>query len=71
MRKNERQQAKKRVREDTAEKRNSMGTSLVVQGLRLNAANAGGPGSMPYQEIGFHTPQLRVCMLQLRLGLAK
>ena len=48
-----------------------MGTSLVVQGLRLNAANAGGPGSMPYQEIGFHTPQLRVCMLQLRLGLAK
>ena len=48
-----------------------METSLVVQGLRLRAANAGGPGSMPYQETGFHMPQLRVCMLQLRLGLAR
>ena len=54
------------VGEDIAEKRKSMGTSLVVQSLRLHAANAGGPGSMPGQEIGSHMPQLRVCMLQLR-----
>ena len=33
------------------------GTSLVVQWLRLHAANAGGPGSVPAQETRFLMPQ--------------
>ena len=36
----------------------SDGTSLVVQWLRLHAPNAGGPGSIPGQEIRYHTWQL-------------
>ena len=31
------------------------GTSLVVQWLRLQAPNAGGPGSIPGQATKFHT----------------
>ena len=40
-------------------KSNSMGTSLVVQGLGLHASNAGGPGSIPGQGTRSHMPQLR------------
>ena len=35
-------------------------TSLVVQGLRLQAPNAGGLGSIPNQGAGSHMPQLRL-----------
>ena len=44
---------------------------LVDQELRLHASKAGGPGSIPGQETRCHIPQLRVHMLQLRLGAAK
>ena len=37
-------------------KRISAGTSLVVQWLRLQAPNAGGPGSIPGQETRSHMP---------------
>ena len=40
------------------------GTSLVVQGLRSPAPNAGGPGSTPGQGTRAHMLQLRVGMLQ-------
>ena len=40
-------------------KSNSMGTSLVVQGLGLHASNAGGPGSIPGPGTRSHMPQLR------------
>ena len=36
------------------------GTSLVVQGLRLHAYNAGGLGSIPGQETRSHMPQLKI-----------
>ena len=42
------------------------GASLVVQWLRLYAANTGGPGSIPGQETRFHMLQLRVHILQLQ-----
>ena len=44
-----------------------MGTSLVVQWLRLHAPNAGGPGSIPDQGTRSHMPQLRVLMPQLKI----
>ena len=44
-----------------------MGTSLVVQWLRLHAPNAGGPGSIPGQGTRSRMSQLRVHMLQLKL----
>ena len=44
----------------------SLWTSPVVQWLRLHAPSAGGPGSIPGQGSRSHTPQLRVCMLQLK-----
>ena len=47
------------------------GTCLVVQGLRLHAPNAGGPGSIPSQGTRSHMPQLRAHMLQLIPGTAK
>ena len=37
-----------------------MGTSLVVQGLRLHAPSAGGPGLIPGQAARSHMPQLKV-----------
>ena len=40
------------------------GTSLVVQWLRLQAPNAGGPGSIPGQGTRSHMPQLRVAETQ-------
>ena len=36
----------------------AMGTSLVVQWLRLNAPNAEDPGSIPDPGTRFHMPQL-------------
>ena len=42
-------------------------TSLVVQWLRLHTPNAGSPGSIPGQGTRSHIPQLRVCMLQLKI----
>ena len=45
-------------------KRFSLGTSLVVQWLRLHTPNAGGPGSIPDQGTRSH-------MLQLRSGTVK
>ena len=38
----------------------SVETSLVVQWLRLQAANAGGLGSIPGQETRSHRPQLKI-----------
>ena len=43
------------------------GTSLVVHWLRLHAANAGGPCSIPGQGTRSHMPQLRVHMPQLKI----
>ena len=49
-----------------------VGTSLVVQWLRLHAPNArGGPGSVPGQRTRSHGPQLRVLMPKQRTGTAK
>ena len=45
----------------------ALGTSLVVQWLRLWAPNAGGPGSIPGQGTRSHMPQLRPHMLQLKI----
>ena len=45
-------------------------TSLVVQWLRRHAPSAGGLGSIPGQGGRSHTPQLRVCMPQLKISLA-
>ena len=46
------------------QKKRILGTSSVVQWLRLSAPNAGGPGSIPGQGTRSH-------MLQLRPGAAK
>ena len=43
------------------------GTSQVVQGLRLQAPYAGCPGLIPGQGTRSHMPQLRVCMLRLKI----
>ena len=43
------------------------GTSQVVQGLRLQAPYAGCPGLIPGQGTRSHMPQLRVCMLPLKI----
>ena len=45
---------------------NTLGASLVVQWLRLCAASAGGPGSIPGPGTRCHMQQLRVCMPQLK-----
>ena len=55
-----------------------LGTSLVVQWLRLCVPSAGAAGLIPGQGTGSHMPQQkdptchskggRSCMLQLRLG---
>ena len=44
-----------------------MGTSLVVQRLRLHGPNAGGPGSIPGQGTRSHMLHLRARMLQLKI----
>ena len=46
--------------------RDTRGSSLVVQWLRLCAPNAGGLGSIPGQGARSHMLQLRVCMPQLK-----
>ena len=46
--------------------RNSEGTSLVVQWLRLHAPNVGGVGSIRGQGTRFQGPRLRVPVLQLK-----
>ena len=43
-----------------------MGTSLVVQSLRLQAPKAGGLSSIPDQATRFHMLQLRVHTPQLK-----
>ena len=43
-----------------------VGTSLVVQWLRLHTPNAGGPGSIPGEGTRSHMLQLRVRMPQLK-----
>ncbi|TEA28876.1 hypothetical protein DBR06_SOUSAS4010093, partial [Sousa chinensis] len=40
---------------------------MVVQWLRLCTPYVGGPGSIPGQGTRSHMPQLRVCMLQLKI----
>ena len=50
--------------------RKAQGAFLVVQWLRLHAPNAGGRGLIPSQGTGSHMPQLRVCMLQLKIPQA-
>ena len=52
-------------------KKIEMGTSLMVQWLRLHPSNPGGLGLMSGQETGSCLPQQRVCMPQLRPGTAK
>ena len=47
-----------------------IGSSLVVQWLRLQAPNAGGSGLIPGQGTGSHMPQVRVHMLQLKISHA-
>ena len=42
-------------------------TPVEVQWPRLQAPNAGGPGSIPGQGTQAHTSQLRALMLQLKL----
>ena len=44
-----------------------MGTSLVVQWLRLCAPSAGGLGLIPGLGTRSHMPQFRVLMLQLKI----
>jgi len=43
-----------------------MGTSLVVQWLKLCASNARGLGLIPGQGTRSHMQQLRVCLSQLK-----
>ena len=55
-------------------KRNPVGTSLVVQWLRLWAPNAGGPGSIPGQGTRSHVRAATkepACLPQLRPGATK
>ena len=49
----------------------SLGTSLVVQGLRLHAPNTGSLGSILGQGTRSHMPQPRVHMPQLKKDLAR
>ena len=42
--------------------------TLVVQWLRLQAPNAGGPGLIPGQGTRSHMPQLRAHILQLKIS---
>ena len=44
-----------------------MGTSLVVQWLKLHTPNAGGPGSIPGEETRSHMLQLRIHMPQVKI----
>ena len=46
---------------------NRAGTFPVVQGRRLRAPNAGAQGPIPSRGTRSHMPQLRVCMLLLKI----
>ena len=48
-------------------KNRTAGTSLVVQWLRLNAPNVGGPGPIPGQGTRSCMLQLKAHMLQLKI----
>ena len=48
--------------------RNTVGTSLVVQWLRLHAAHAGGLGPIPGQGTRRHVLQLRAGRPQLKIS---
>ena len=48
-------------------RRGHQGTSLVVQWLGHWVPNAGGLGSIPGQGTWSHMPQLRVCLMQLKI----
>ena len=48
-----------------------LGTSLVVQELRLHPSNAEDPGSIPSQGARSHGLQLRVHMPQLKILLVQ
>ena len=52
-------------------KKDTRGTSLVVQWLRLHTPNTGGLGSIPGQGTRSHVPQLRVRGPQLRSSAVK
>ena len=56
--------ATKKLKDPHVETKTSLlkltGTSLVVQWLRLRAAYAGGPGSIPDQGARSHMPQLNI-----------
>ncbi|TEA28468.1 hypothetical protein DBR06_SOUSAS2010093, partial [Sousa chinensis] len=45
--------------------------SLVVRWLRLRAPNVGGLGLIPGQGTRSHIPQLRACMLELKIPQAE
>ena len=51
--------------------RGYLGTSLVVQWLKLLTINAGDLGSIPDQGTRSPMPQLKVCTPQLRPSAAK
>ena len=55
------------IQEHQLSKFPSLGTSLVVQWIRLHAPNAGGLGSIPGWGTRSRMPQLRVCMLLLKI----
>ena len=46
-------------------RKRELGTSLVVQWLRLHTPNAGGQGSIPSEGTRSHMPQLNMRMPQL------
>ena len=47
-----------------------LGTFLMIQWLRLCALNTGDLGSIPGQGTISYIPQLRVCMMQLKIPQA-
>ena len=47
--------------------KSNLGTSLVVQWLRLHVSNTGEPGSIPGQGTRSHRLQLRLCRPQLKI----
>ena len=50
---------RERVPSIKSENKKKSGISLVVQWIRLQAPNAGGPGSIPGQGTRFHMPRLK------------
>ena len=48
-----------------------VGTSVVVQWVRLHALHAGGLGSIPGQGTRYHILQLRVLFLKLKVHMSQ